>query len=281
MTVPPVDPARSGRVQVPSDSDERPFIIADESVRSTAAASRYEQVYSAIDDELLRWRELGAVQKCDDIVALAHDLRPRTVVEVGAGTGSLLRRLSSLSFASAYYAMEVSPSAIEFLRSEAKIPGLEGIYLVDSRRTGLPDDSFDLGILSHVLEHVEDPVGVLRETLRICRHVVVEVPLEDCLIANLDWTVRERALGQRRVENVSGHIHFFNPDSIRGTIEAAGGMVARERRFFPLLATTVFGKTGLERARLTAKHRVFELVFRATASRLVISFFGALVAKAP
>src|SRR5206468_3298168 len=101
--------------------------------------------------DFLEWRARGAVAKCGNILALAGDLRPETVLEVGAGTCSVIAGLSQLNFSQKFYALETSPSAVEYIRSRVRFPGFAGVYLADSADTGLPGDRFDLGILSHVL----------------------------------------------------------------------------------------------------------------------------------
>ena len=77
--------------------------------------------------------------------------------------------------------MEISEPAAAIARAalgEARIGLFDGVSLP------LEDDSFELGILSHVLEHVPEPATLLGEAARVCRRVVFEVPLE------ANWSAR-------------------------------------------------------------------------------------------
>ncbi len=90
-------------------------------------------------------------------------------------------------------------------------------------RTRLPfrDDAFGVAVLSHVVEHLDDPVSALREASRIARFVVVEVPTER-VFSNF---IRRKILG-RPYPSVAGagHVQFWSPSSITNFLEQEAGL---------------------------------------------------------
>lgn len=259
---------------------DEPFVVVDEAFRRSSEGGFYDSFYANVSDELLAWRARGAVSKGRNIEALAEGMHPETVLEVGAGTCSVMGHLAEHGFARKFYALETSASAVEYIRSNVRFPGLAGVYLADSTRTGLSDGSFDLGILSHVLEHVPDPTAVLRETMRLCRSVVLEVPLEDSFLGAVEWTLRQYILGTRRTDNRSGHIQFFNLRRARDLIAAAGGRRIRERAYRPPRETDETERRGLAKFRTLVRHDLAKLVFAAVGPRIVLTNYGALVQRA-
>jgi 2-polyprenyl-3-methyl-5-hydroxy-6-metoxy-1,4-benzoquinol methylase len=82
----------------------------------------------------------------------------------------------------------------------------------------LPDESADVVLMLHVIEHLPDPVATLREINRVLKpggHLVLETPRYDTLMYKLLGR-RERSL------RCDGHIYFYTTDSLRRTYEAAG-----------------------------------------------------------
>ena len=57
-----------------------------------------------------KWRWLGALDKADNIISLCRGLSVNSLVEIGAGDGAILKRLSELSFANNFYALDISGS---------------------------------------------------------------------------------------------------------------------------------------------------------------------------
>jgi len=54
-------------------------------------------------------------------------------------------------------------------------------YLRDVRDTGLPDKTYDLVVISQVLEHFEDYTPIIKEAKRICKddgYFLIGVPIE-------------------------------------------------------------------------------------------------------
>jgi SAM-dependent methyltransferase len=82
----------------------------------------------------------------------------------------------------------------------------------------LPDESFDVIIMNHVIEHLDDPLATLREINRVLKpagHLVLETPRYDTLMFKL--------LGRReRSVSCPGHIYFFTTQTLRNLYEAAG-----------------------------------------------------------
>jgi SAM-dependent methyltransferase len=143
----------------------------------------YEAGYSLPDraeaERLGRWRALGARSKGAHVAALCAraGVRPRSLVEIGCGDGSLLGELSARGVAPALDGFELSAPAAEIARAR-DIPGAGRIEAYDGARVPAADGAYDLAVLSHVLEHVREPPRLLAEAARVGTWVLVEVPLE-------------------------------------------------------------------------------------------------------
>ena len=166
--------------------------------------SSYADYYAEGPSE---WRWLGAVTKADNIRSLCGHLPIQSVIEIGAGEGAILQRLSDVGFAEKLYALEISPTGVQAIR-DREIPGLEECSLFDGYTVPYDDQAFDLAVLSHVLEHVEYPRRLVYEAKRIARFVFVEVPLEDT------WR-----LARDFVRDEVGHINPYSPKTIRRLLQ--------------------------------------------------------------
>ncbi len=112
----------------------------------------YDEFYQKHDEA---WRMLGAKNKAQHIIDVCKGHSFKKVLEVGAyGDGSILKFLADQNFAPEYHAVEISESGVGHIRSR-NIRGLSSVQLFDGYHLPLADDSFDLVILSHGLEHVE------------------------------------------------------------------------------------------------------------------------------
>jgi SAM-dependent methyltransferase len=156
------------------------------------------------------WRRLGAIGKVDNVVRLCRGVAHASVLDVGAGEGSILSRLEELGFGETYSALEVSETGVEAIRSR-DLSRLEECRLFDGERIPHEDGRFDLAILSHVIEHVENPRKLLYEAKRVARHVFVEVPLEHNLRLPRDY-----------VADDLGHINAYTHRTVRRLLQSCG-----------------------------------------------------------
>jgi len=90
------------------------------------------------------------------------------VVELGCGGGALAIELASRG--ASVTGIDLSPSSVEAASAEARRRGVDARFLRGNLLAcPLPGGSFDLAVLTDVLEHVTDPAAALREVGRLLR----------------------------------------------------------------------------------------------------------------
>ena len=234
----------------------------------------YNSVPSAIE---VSWRDFGAISKCESILALCSGKKINRVVEVGCGLCNVISRLNELNFASEYYGLEISPSSLNYIRENVRIKTLKAVYLLDTTKTTFEDDFFDLAILSHVIEHVHNPENLIRESLRISKNLIIEVPLEDCLSLNVYSKIVEKVFNKKRESNPIGHINFFNKVAVERLVNESGGKVvnARAYRSWRVYSPTLRPSIMLE----YLNSILFYLIFKLSKSGIVDAHYTMLVRK--
>ncbi len=165
-----------------------------------------------LNPEIAQWRMIGAKQKAKNIIDIVQAVKQKDnrkkyqierVLEVGAGDGAILAELSKQNFAKEYHAVEISESGINAI-NQRNLPQLKSVLPFDGYKLPFEDDSFDLVILSHVLEHVEHERVLLREIQRVAQYCIVEVPREYRYGVHL------------RLQHFLdyGHINMYTPSSL-------------------------------------------------------------------
>ena len=194
--------------------------------------NNYDRYY---EDGGSEWRRLGAVNKAANIQALCQSLRLSRVIELGAGHGAVLAELANRGFAQEFFALEISPTGVAAIDAR-NIPGLRQCAIFDGYDVPHGDNSFDLAVLTHVVEHAEYPRRLLYEAKRNARDVDVEVPCEDNVRLPMDFILDE-----------VGHINFYSPKTIRRLLQTCGLEVLHQLTTHPSRAVYQFqkGKKGL------------------------------------
>jgi SAM-dependent methyltransferase len=166
------------------------------------------------DDPQKHEKERLQVKDYDKTRALLGRLYPNRgkLLEIGSSLGFLLAEFKRDGWD--VVGLEPRTFACRYTREKHGIEALNAIL----EEAGIPDESVDVVLLNHVIEHMDDPLRTLREINRVLKpngHFVMETPRYDTLIFKL--------LGRReRSINCEGHIYFFTTDTLRKLYEAAG-----------------------------------------------------------
>jgi SAM-dependent methyltransferase len=169
------------------------------------------------------WLDIAADEKAESVMRLSPP-DVGSIIDIGCGTGAVLAALDRRGFGDTYWACEPSNELATCIPSLAKLAEVE-VAPFDEAFHGR---SFDLAILSHVVEHVRAPGALIAQALDRARYVLVEVPIEATFVTRTRTRGRDRS-----VNNRSGHVHFFSESDARKLISVAGGEILGERAYFP------------------------------------------------
>jgi 2-polyprenyl-3-methyl-5-hydroxy-6-metoxy-1,4-benzoquinol methylase len=205
----------------------------------------------ALQDELFRRVDVLAVDLDRGVHAKHRIMRyhdffvdrvheGETVLDVGCGKAELAHDL--VRAGAHVTAIEINREALAFARAHFASDRLE---LVEAdARTWEPGRTFDVVVLSNVLEHIEDRVGLLRRLVAVAQpsRLLIRVP-----VLERDWSVGlRRELG---LFYFSDPTHYTEYDGRQLTAElAAAGLapIEIEQRWGELwtVAATTFDESG-------------------------------------
>jgi len=121
----------------------------------------------------------------------SHIDQSESVLDIGCGAGVFLNIIRP--HCKKVAGLDISPVAINLLRAK----GIEG-KVCELPEIGYPDKSFDVVVATEIVEHLDDPVGLLREAVRIAREKVI-------------FTVPDNVLGP---EELAEHRQLFTRETL-------------------------------------------------------------------
>ncbi len=137
----------------------------------------------------------------------------KTLLEVGAGTGALMEYLRDVAGLTCT-GIDVSPASVA--TAKAKGFDVREAAFADLDRVLSAHETFDAVVLSHVLEHVEDPLGVTRTLL-------ARLTPGGRLMAAVPYSPMSRELSEWDIMNLPPHhLTRWNQQSLNGLATALG-----------------------------------------------------------
>jgi len=174
----------------------------------------YDSYYENNDET---WRMLGAKYKVQHILKVCEGRTFNKVLEVGAGDGVILKLLADMNFAPELHAVELSASGVERIK-ERNIPAIKSVQEFDGYHLPFEDESMDLIILTHVLEHVEHERLLLRELKRVAKMILIEIPRD--YKTGVDARIKHFL--------AYGHINVYTPTSLRYLLLTEGLEIVKD-----------------------------------------------------
>ncbi|WP_299291302.1 class I SAM-dependent methyltransferase [uncultured Mucilaginibacter sp.] len=220
----------------------------------------YDNFYQNHDEA---WRMLGAKYKAQNIVDVCKGRQFLKVLEVGAGDGSILYYLDQWNFAPELHAIEISESGVEHIKSR-NLKSVKSVQVFDGYHIPFEDQTFDLVILAHVLEHVEFERMLLRELKRVSKFQVIEVP-------------RDYRFGvDKRIKHflAYGHLNVYTPSSLRYLLRSEGFEVLADKTSMIAPEVTRFNNFTNQK-----KHQSFFANFKITAEYQLKQVLNRLMGK--
>jgi cyclopropane fatty-acyl-phospholipid synthase-like methyltransferase len=178
----------------------------------TEAAERYfDGAYLAHNPTWHAEHSATKARWIDDILR-RNALEPRTIAEVGCGSGEILVELKKRRPEAQFTGFEISPQAY-VICSAKNAAGLD-FRLEDLLQC--ETSTFDLLLAIDVFEHVPDYLGFLKALRAKAEHKIFHIPLD------LSVQALARASSYPVLRDQTGHLHYFFKDTALATLRDCG-----------------------------------------------------------
>jgi ubiquinone/menaquinone biosynthesis C-methylase UbiE len=165
----------------------------------------YDSYYNNDQKETLKLkRDLTALQSVRNLRKILPKSKFKNLLDIGAGDGNTLVVLANENIAEEFGAIEISTSGLEEIKKK-NINNLVKVELFDGYDIKEPSQQYELGVVLHVLEHVEHERLFINEATRVCKITYIEVPLENTFFIG----------SAVKLSPLYGHINFYNPHTLK------------------------------------------------------------------
>ncbi len=147
-----------------------------------------------------------------DEILRRNSLEPRTIAEIGCGSGEILVELRKRRPEAQFTGFEISPQAFAICSPKAE----RGLDFREDDLLQSPSERFDLMLAIDVFEHVPDYLGFLRALRGRAEYKLFHIPLDLSAQALL------RGTSYPILREQTGHLHYFHKYTALATLKDCG-----------------------------------------------------------
>lgn len=165
-----------------------------------------------------------------------------SILDVGAGSGQLLRTVADFAAASgknvSAVGLDMNAAAAKVIAADSDGPDAISVVRGDAFRLPFDDGAFDYVLSSLFTHHLDDEqiVAVLREMSRVARRGIYVIDLHRHALAFVLYKIYCRAFGISRLVREDGSLSIrkgFRPAELKDAAVGSSLAKARIRRVFP------------------------------------------------
>lgn len=183
-----------------------------------SAAKCYDEVHSS-------WSNLEKIVRGNEFsIFLSHSFRNRNVVEIGLGDGIFTEMLATQF--NKVYAVDASTTVLEKVKERlSKYSNI--VYIKSFVENLVMEESIDNIIMSHILEHVDDPIRALENVRNLCHSdTIVYLSVPNAMSIHRQVGVKmgllEKLNSLNEVDVKLGHKRVYYPEELKSDVLKAG-----------------------------------------------------------
>jgi SAM-dependent methyltransferase len=190
------------------DTEAR-LVCLPEQMENIYTSGKYLEVTGSWHAEDARWKA-GQIKAMMD----AHHLRPKTIAEIGCGSGAVIHELSLLTGHQdvRFEGYDISPQAIQMAR---QLAGDRIRFFQQDLLAATDAEYFDILLVVDVFEHVPDYMGFVEKCKTKAEFKIFHIPLD----IHVSSVLRNAFVKNRYT---IGHLHYFTADSAIDTLRDTG-----------------------------------------------------------
>ena len=184
----------------------------------------YNRIYSDYTDEHNDYVRKTATWKAENLCKLIEDEPAESILDVGTGRGEVLDACYKFTIK---IGADISEEAIKQHREKYSTHRL---VKIDADKSLLfKNNEVDFVLLCDILEHVDNPVKLLKEAARVGKNVLLKMPIEKAFLLNIMRKVYKIEYGPG---HPSGHLYCWNLSDVKNLVRQAGLTIVRSK-FIP------------------------------------------------